>query len=155
MQKDVFSTDNFYLSYHGIDVLKKSRVIEHIDFRNIYFVEIKKGRWTKKWIISTVIGIIISILSLLFIVNNVPSLNLSNTRSQAPALTFYFSFIILFVLSLIMVIHLNTKSIIIKITLRNKKTFVFLLSQIIKENRLDLFINFLDERVEVKNLKAA
>lgn len=148
MEIDSFSTKDFTLGYHGIDIFKNGILHKHIDFREIKFIEIKKGRSVKNWLVVTILGVAISILFLWLIINNTPK-NVSASGIGRGILLIYISFYIMFFFGLILIIITNIKTVILRIILENKVKLNYPLNQLKKKNQLGSFINFLNSRIKL------
>lgn len=150
MEVDIFTTQDLSISYHGIDIIKNGLIHKHIDYREISFVEIKKGKIIKNWFVVTILGIAISLLFLWLIINNTPK-NIPATGIGRGVLLIYISFYIFFFFGLTLIIISNIKSVVLRIILKNKVKLKYSLNQLKKKNQLSSLINFLKNRIKIIN----
>ncbi len=150
MQSDKFSTDYFFVSYHGIDIIKNGLTKKHIDFSEIKSIEVKKARSIKNWPIVSFLGTAISLFFLQLIIIKTPQFNLSEVAYVRSALLVYISLYILFLAGLFLIIISNVRTVVIKIIQNNKQTYLFPLTKLKKNQRLVPFINFLSSRVNTQ-----
>jgi len=150
MEIDNFTTDNFHLSYHGIDIIKNGTTHAHLDFSSIRHIELKKGRRLRYWLLSFILGIGIAIPFLWKIIQTTPQIKLSEIGFNRGILLVYFSFYAMFILGVAISITAITKNEVMKITLLNGDSKTLPLSQIIRKKQLSNLIDFLDERINLK-----
>jgi hypothetical protein len=104
MDEDIFENNHFYLSYHGFDFKKNGIKKEHIDFSDIEFIEVKKGRSIKHWLFITFLGLIICGAFLHFIIQWTEQINFSEITYQRGVILAYIGLYVLFFLGLSLII---------------------------------------------------
>lgn len=149
MQNDTFFTNHFRLNYHGFEIIKNGRKFKHIDFAELDSVEIKKGRNIKNWLAVFILGVLITIFSLRKIIKVTPLLKIIETGYPRATIGLYISLYILSFFGMAIACASIKKQIIIEVILRNKQVYIWPLSKILRNKKLDTLIDFLDQRTKL------
>lgn len=149
MLEDEFKTNDFYISYHGVDLIKNGIKKEHFDFIDLHSIVVEKGRSVKYWPIAFLLGLFLTVVFLWKIIKVTPNLDISEIGYNRTIIGIYVSFYILLFLGLAIAYTAIKRTTIMKVILRNNKTYTWPLSKIIKDKQLNSLLHFLSSRTNL------
>ena len=143
-------TDYIKIDEQGIDLLKNYRVYQHLEYKEINQIELKRGHLITNWIVPLIIGLLVITGSIILIVNTFPIVANHNTSSLSfrNYLLIEISPCILLIGGLILTYQAFRRSVIIVISTSVKKHRVAL-KEFEEENKVQEVIAFLDKRTNV------
>ena len=148
----MFKTVDINIDELGIDLIKNYAIDKHIDYREIKTYDIRQGFMIKRWIISLIIGIILTSICFYLIIEVIANWDSDYDLQKLGVNTYSYIFITPFLLFAGGILMISTslkktKKLIIN-TFDN--TIEISIKDIEKENKLDELDNFLGDRIDNK-----
>jgi len=137
---------------HGLNILYYGIRKEHIEFSQITKAEIKKEFYQKNWIVTLIIGIIVTAIAVGLIIENfkVFEFPIENTRHTKGAILYIISHLSIFLLGTGIIFAAFRRSLILFIWVKGTVKRIQLLDME-KKNIEDLY-DFLNERIKIDGL---
>ncbi|MBI9056088.1 MAG: hypothetical protein JEY96_19865 [Bacteroidales bacterium] len=138
---------------HGVNILRNGIKTEHIDFSQIEKAEIKREFYQRNWIIGLLIGIIIVVISFLWLFDTLRSFEYEAppTRFIRVGWMLFISQFVVFILGIGIVFSSLKRSLILYFWVIGKVKRIQLLD-IEKQKKVDELFDFLDNRIEIEKL---
>jgi hypothetical protein len=149
----MIKSQNLEIDEHGVNIIRNGIKLEHIDYSQIDKAEIKREFYQRNWIIGLIIGILIIVVSFLWLFDT-----LSNFEYEAPPtgdirvgwMYFISQFVVLIFGTGILISSLK-RSMILYIKLDKKVKRIQLLD-LEKEKKLNELYLFLSERIKIDSM---
>lgn len=145
----MFKTPYIQIDESGIDLIKNYSVFKHIDYTDVDMLEIRKGHLIKNWFFTFCIGLLVSIISLIWGMSLIDGFDFgAETRHSKIYMATIFSSIILFVGGIILIIQSFKRCENLILTIRDKN-YEIPLAELEKENRINDLNRYLKSKVEL------
>ena len=138
---------------HGVYIIRNGIKTEHFDYSQIEKAEVKREFFQRNWIIGLLIGIIIVVVSFLWLFDTLKSFEYETppTRLIRTGWMLFISQFIVFILGIGIIFSSLKRSLIIYFWVTGKVKRIQLLD-IEKQKKVDELFGFLGERIEIKKL---
>ena len=144
----MFNLQYIKINEHGIDLLKNNQFYKHIDFISVEKIYIEKGHYVNNWVLSLILGILVSITAFIWGYNSMISNDFFYSYHRSYILKNFVAPWILFVFGIILIYQSSRKCIMISIFTEGRY-YKIPLKGIKKTDMLSNLSDFLKERVKV------
>jgi len=141
------------INEHGVNIIYNGIKSEHFDYSQIEKAEIKREFFQRNWIIGLVVGIIIVVVSFLWLFDTLRSFEyeVPPTRLIRTGWMLFISQFIVFILGIGIIFSSLKRSLILYFWVTGKVKRIQLLD-IEKQKKIDELFDFLSERIEIEKL---
>lgn len=136
---------------HGVNIIRNGIKTEHFDYSQIEKAELKREFFQRNWIIGLFIGIIIVVVSFLWLFDTLRSFDyeVPPTRLIRAGWMLFISQFIVFILGIGIIFSALKRSLIIYFWVTGKVKRIQLLD-IEKQKKVDELFDFLGERIKIE-----
>lgn len=138
---------------HGVNIIRNGETFEHIDYSHVQKAEIKREFFQKNWIVTFLIGIIIIVVSLLWLTDTLSDFEYrpAPTSLLQSVWKYIISQFLFLFFGIGIAISAFKRSLILYIWVNGKVKRIQLLD-IEKQKKVDELYTFLDERIRIEKL---
>ncbi|HAF27747.1 MAG TPA: hypothetical protein DCG75_01745 [Bacteroidales bacterium] len=144
---------NIEIDEHGLNIIRNGIKTEHIDYSQIEKAEIKQEFYQRNWIIGLLIGIIIIIVTFLWLFDSLRSFEYETppTRLIRAGWMLFISQFVVFIFGIGIIFSSLKRSLIIYFWVTGKVKRIQLLD-IEKQKKVNELFDFLGERIKIEKL---